>query len=262
MKGKTTSMKFIRIKRLWFSLSSVFILLIHLPFVFAKNRMSPSMAPKKDIKIQQDNQPSLLSAIVPTAHHVYDSLRLNLLGLSRQAFDYALRGFDFLTEAGKITNDHIISIIDYSKSSAQKRFFVINLKEYKVLFNTYVAHGVNSGIEYATQFSNAPQSNKSSLGFFKTGPTYMGKNGYSLKLEGLERGFNDNAFPRDIVMHGAPYVNRDYIHSQGYIGRSWGCPAVAPNISKPIIDQIKNGTCIFIYGNDSFYLHHSRLLQG
>jgi L,D-transpeptidase catalytic domain len=99
------------------------------------------------------------------------------------------------------------------------------------------------------------------LGFYITSNTYMGSNGYSLRLNGIERGINDNAGSRDIVMHGADYVNEEYIHSQGYIGRSWGCPAVAPKLSKPVINSIKNGTCLFIYSNVNSYLQRSKVIN-
>ncbi|MCX6293990.1 MAG: murein L,D-transpeptidase catalytic domain family protein, partial [Sphingobacteriales bacterium] len=130
-----------------------------------------------------------------------------------------------------------------------------------LLFNTYVAHGQNSGYAMAEKFSNKASSLQSSLGFYETSSTYLGKHGYSLKLEGLEKGINDNAMERSIVMHGASYVSEGIIKIKGYLGRSWGCPAVPEKYSKPIIDKIKNGTCIFIYANNSMYFHQSKLLQ-
>ena len=114
----------------------------------------------------------------------------------------------------------------------------------------------------ASNFSNALQSYKSSLGFYQTLGTYMGGHGYSLRLEGLEKGINDNANRRDIVIHGAPYVNESLIRSQGYIGRSWGCPALPENLNKPIINTIKNGTCLFIYGNNKSYVKRSKIING
>ena len=138
--------------------------------------------------------------------------------------------------------------------------YVIDMNRCKILFHTYVAHGQNSGLEYASRFSNEPESLTSSLGFYVTSGTYMGKHGYSLQLRGLEKGINDKAFDRDIVIHGAEYVNEDYIRAQGYIGRSWGCPAVSEKLNRPIIDKIKNGSCIFIYAKDRKYLVKSRIL--
>jgi hypothetical protein len=184
-----------------------------------------------------------------------------MMGLSQQAFEYALQGLDYLKQQGKIANDKIISIVDFSQPSYKKRLFIVDVQNQKVLFNTYVAHGSNSGKEYATDFSNTPESNKSSLGFYETENTYMGDNGYSLKLEGLERGINDNAYRRAIVIHGAAYVSEQFIQSQGYIGRSWGCPALPQHLYKPIIDKIKNGTCLFIYSPNKNYLQHSKILH-
>ncbi len=192
---------------------------------------------------------------------VYDSLKLNLSGLSRKAFDYALKGFASLRSMGKLNNDSIISIIDFSLSSGQKRLFVIDIKNYEVLYNTYVAHGRNSGTEYAKKFSNKPESYKSSLGFYVTGDTYNGEHGYSLRLEGEEKGINDNAYSRAIVMHSADYVNENYIKSKGYIGRSLGCPALPEKVYKPVIEKIKNGSCLFLYSPNDYYLSHSRFLQ-
>ena len=192
---------------------------------------------------------------------IYDSLHLNNLGLSEQAFNCAVKGYDYLKMSGKIMNDHVISIVDFTKPSNLKRLFVIDLERCKVLFNTYVAHGQGSGKEFANSFSNKPESFQSSLGFYITSGTYMGKNGYSLHLEGLENGINDKADERAIVMHGAPYVSEDYIRMQGYCGRSWGCPAVPERLSKPIIEKIKNGSCLFIYGKNKQYLQKSRILN-
>jgi hypothetical protein len=166
-----------------------------------------------------------------------------------------------MKESGELANEKIITIVDFSKPSSEKRMFIIDLENYKVLFNTYVAHGMQSGKEFANQFSNRPSSNKSSLGFYETLGTYMGGNGYSLRLQGVERGINDNANRRDIVIHGADYVDERLIHSQGYIGRSWGCPAVPRQLHKSIINKIKDGTCLFIFSPEKKYLASSKILN-
>jgi hypothetical protein len=254
-----------RLKRIYFFISSIFIFILHLPFVFAKNKpfsISKHTEKRIEISLSADNNSTLInSKAEKSLSNMYDSLRLNLMGLSQQAFQYAMEGFSYLTKAGNITNDKIISIVDFSQPSNKKRLFVIDLDNYKVVFNTYVAHGVNSGKEFANQFSNTAESNKSSLGFYETMNTYNGKNGYSLHLQGLEKGINDNADSRAIVMHGAEYVNESIIQSQGYIGRSLGCPAVPERLHKPIINKIKNGTCLFIYSPDKNYLIHSKILN-
>ncbi len=199
------------------------------------------------------------SIFIPSVKSVYDSLRLNLSGLSQQAFTYAKEGLDHLIETGKLLNDSIITIIDFSEPSNKKRLFILDIKNYTVLFNTLVAHGKNTGRAYATSFSNQNESLKSSPGFYITGETYEGKNGYSLKLLGMERGINDHAYERGIVMHGADYVSQSLVTTQGYIGRSWGCPALPLNVSVPVINTIKYGTCLFIYHPS--YISRSAILD-
>jgi hypothetical protein len=193
---------------------------------------------------------------------VYDSLGLEQKGLSKKAFELALKGWLQLKAAGKILNETVLSIVDFSQPSNKKRLYVIDLINSKLLFNTYVAHGRRSGKELATHFSNRPRSLQSSVGFYVTLEPYLGSNGYSLKLRGLEGGFNDNAARREIVLHGADYVSEEYINSNGYLGRSWGCPAVPLELSKDIIDSIKSGSCLFIYSPQKKYLQKSKLLNG
>lgn len=155
----------------------------------------------------------------------------------------------------------LLTVIDYSKPANEKRLWVFNVKSNKTLFNTWVSHGKNSGGINATSFSNSPGSLKSSIGVFVTEQTYDGKNGYSLHLKGLERGVNDNAYNRDIVIHGAWYVNPDTISRYGQIGRSWGCPAVSKTLSTPIINTIKDDTVVFAYYPDRSWLSHSQFLS-
>jgi hypothetical protein len=192
---------------------------------------------------------------------LYDSLQLEQLGLSRRAFDIAVRGRQFLLSAGRLNSDNLLSIVDFSLPSSKKRLFVLDLENKKLVFNSYVAHGRNSGKEMAHNFSNEPESNKSSLGFYVTGDTYIGKHGYSLRLFGEEKGINDNANSRAIVMHSAAYVSEGAIKMQGFIGRSLGCPALPENLYKPIIDKIKNGTCLYLYSPDKYYTMHSNILR-
>ncbi len=177
---------------------------------------------------------------------VYDSLHLAGHGLSRQAYDYAVRGFNRLADKGLLKNDSVITIVDFDQPSYNKRMYILDIKNYKILFRTWAAHGKNTGRETANSFSNSPNSHKSSLGFYITEQTYNGENGYSLKLMGMEKS-NCNAQKRAIVLHGAPYVSQRTIESMGFIGRSHGCPAVPTELSKPIINTIKNGSCLFIY---------------
>ena len=192
---------------------------------------------------------------------LFDSLRLGRLGLGRVAFDYAIIGYTRLKAKGLLANPSILSIIDFSLSSAKKRLFVLDVKNYKLLFVTYVAHGKNSGTSQALYFSNEAESFKSSIGFYLTGATYSGAHGFSMKLKGYEAGYNDKAEERDIVVHSADYVSEALIKQQGFIGRSLGCPALAPEIYKQVIAKIKNRSCLFIYGTSGNYIENSGMLK-
>ncbi|MGN6802777.1 MAG: murein L,D-transpeptidase catalytic domain family protein [Ginsengibacter sp.] len=192
---------------------------------------------------------------------IYDSLQLDDLGLSKQAFTEGLRGYNVLRSEGKLNNDNVISIADFTLPSTQKRLFVIDLANHKLLFNTYVAHGRNSGKEYANRFSNSPDSHMSSLGFYVTLQTYYGEHGLSLRLEGEEKGINDNAESRAIVIHPADYVSENTVRSLGFLGRSFGCPALPSKLAPSIIKTIKDGSCFFVYSNNQKYFSRSQLLQ-
>ncbi len=192
---------------------------------------------------------------------IFDSLRLGKLGLGRVAFDYAMIGYTRLKAKGLLANAGILSIIDFSLSSAKKRLFVLDVKNYKLLFVTYVAHGRNSGTSHALYFSNEAESFKSSIGFYLTGTTYSGAHGFSMKLKGYEAGYNDKAEERAIVMHSADYVSEALIKQQGFIGRSLGCPALAPEIYKRVINTIRDRSCLFIYGASGNYIENSGMLK-
>ena len=176
--------------------------------------------------------------------------------LEYPVFKQAFTGYNSL----ELKNKKLLSIIDFSKPSNEKRFFIIDVENHKLLFQTLVAHGKNSGLINATRFSNRMGSHKSSLGFYRTGKSYVGKRGYSLQLEGLEKGINDNARSRGIVIHGANYVSERFITGNNtMIGRSWGCPAVSNKLSREIIDLIKGGSCLYIYAEDEVYQERSML---
>ncbi len=253
-------MKKFSLKNAYIFFTALLTFMVLIPVAFAHNKLYSSSKYIEPIplSVNPDTSNSLFTTI---STKMYDSLKLNMYGLSEHAFQYAVKGFEYLKEKGKIANDHIISIVDFSRPSSEKRLFVLDLKNYKILFNTYVAHGQGSGQAMATSFSNIPESFKSSLGFYRTLGTYIGKNGFSLKLEGLEYGINDKANERAIVMHGAPYVCENIIENQGFLGRSWGCPAVPEKLSKPIIEKIKDGSCLFLYSENVKYLHTSRILN-
>ncbi len=251
-------MKNNQMKKLLAFISPLLILMIHLPFVFARTAHATG---KRISPVVNEHKPADVTSGHTGYQLVYEQLNLQALGLSEEAFRFAIKGFDRLVENGKIKKDSLLSIVDFSKPSSQKRLFVIDLKNSRVLFNTYVAHGQGSGEKFARHFSNIPESYQSSLGFYITADTYTGKNGYSMNLTGVEKGINDKAESRAIVMHGAPYVHESYIRSQGYIGRSWGCPAVPEKWNRPIIESIKNGSCLFLYSNNKYYLKHSSILN-
>jgi len=192
----------------------------------------------------------------------YGSLHVSEMGLTRDVYNLAIKGFQRLENDGKLHNLDIITIIDYSQSSNKKRLYVIDLKNKKLLFNTYVAHGRKTGEEFARTFSNCDGSYESSLGFYVTKQTVMGSHtGFALTLNGVEKGFNDNAAKRSIIMHGANYVSENFIKKNGRLGRSLGCPALPPELNKPIIETIKGGTCLFLYNPDPVYLCQSTLLN-
>ena len=193
---------------------------------------------------------------------VYDSLQLEKRGLSKDAFKYAYTGYKKLEEEGKLNKEGIITICDFSQSSRRKRLYVIDLNEYKLLLNTYVAHGRNSGVEYARKFSNRPESRQSSLGFYRTKTTYWGGHGLALTLSGLEPGINDKAERRKIVVHGSQYIGDNYRRWGKFMGRSFGCPAVPMKQSKILINTIKDGSCLFIYHPTKNYLSGSKILNG
>jgi hypothetical protein len=193
---------------------------------------------------------------------LYFNSGLSESGLPYNVFAMAVKGFSKLREKGMAGADSILTIVDFSQSSREKRLFVIDLKKQDIAIQSVVSHGRNSGQEFARTFSNKPSSNKSSLGFYITKDTYRGSNGYSLKLQGTETGINDMAMARAIVMHGADYANENVINSKGYLGRSLGCPALPQTINKKVIDKIKEGNVLFLYYPDANYLKTSELLNG
>lgn len=181
------------------------------------------------------------------------NLNSSVLKLSLQAYVNARKkGLD---------SKQLLTIIDYSKPSNRRRLWVFDLKQNKVLFNTWVSHGKNSGGVNATSFSNQNGSLKSSIGVFLTdNQSYVGSHGQALRIKGLEHGINDNAYNRNVVFHGAWYVNSDTIKKYGAVGRSWGCPAVSDQLIKPLVNTIKDHTLVFVYYPDQNWIRHSNFL--
>ena len=191
---------------------------------------------------------------------LYEKLDLENAGLSLQALEAAVKGYEKLVKEGTVTNSKYLAIVDLSQSSRKKRFYLLDIENQELALNTFVAHGKNSGVDKAVRFSNTPQSEASSLGFYVTKQTYRGKHGLSLKLEGLEDGFNDNAESRAIVVHGANYVNPARVRS-AYMGRSQGCPALPEAVAPKVINLIKGGSALFVYNPSENYLHNSKILN-
>lgn len=206
--------------------------------------------------------PKMNVEAVNEAEEVYKNLQFEGEKLNFEVFEKAFLGFQNLKKSGKLnSNANLLSICDFSLSSNKKRLWVVDTAEKKLLFNSLVAHGKGTGEEFAMSFSNTMDSHQSSLGFYITEQVYNGDNGYSMRLFGMDKGYNDAALERCIVMHGAKYVSEDFIKAEKRLGRSWGCPAVPRELAKPIIDTIKNGTCLFIYYPDQNYLAGSKWLK-
>ncbi|MFT5513743.1 MAG: hypothetical protein ACI8SE_002152 [Bacteroidia bacterium] len=196
-----------------------------------------------------------------TADNLYTQFGLEESKLNKVVFKKALKGYLYLRYTNELSNTQFLSVLDFSKQSSQKRLWVLDINSKLVVFNELVAHGKYSGDKYAQSFSNKSNSKKSSLGFYVTGQPYNGKHRYSLKLRGLEPGFNSNAFARGIVVHGANYVSEEIAEAQQSVGRSFGCPAVANDVNEYIVDLIQGGSCMFIYHPQTYYNGKSKILN-
>ena len=236
----------------------IFLVPVLLSGIIKANRFSPVL-PTVTYYLPSDFRAEARKVFV---NRLYDSIHLNELGLDKNVLELAMKGFSKLANKGKLNRDSILTIVDFSRSSSEKRMYIIDLKNIELLFNSRVAHGKNSGMEYAHHFSNTAASHKSSLGFYITQSTYRGENGYSLRLQGVERNINDKALKRSIVIHGARYADENFLHEKGMLGRSFGCPAIPMENHKVIIDAIKEGSCLFIYSPNKKYLHLSTVLNG
>jgi hypothetical protein len=178
--------------------------------------------------------------------------------LNKNVLKLALTAYTNAEKKGAVKKP-VLTVIDYSLPSNKQRMWVFDVRNERLLYNTYVAHGKNSGV-VANHFSNRESSKESSLGTYITKDTYIGHKGYSLNIQGLDKGFNDNAYNRRVVIHGAWYVEPDFIRKAGRAGLSWGCPAIAQTLAKPVINTIKNGSVIFAYFPDKNFLSHSGYL--
>ncbi len=183
------------------------------------------------------------------------------LNINSKAFILAIKGYEKLKQLGKLANQRYLTIADMSQASSDPRLYIIDMEKQELLMQTFVAHGRNSGLLFAKQFSNLVRSFQSSLGFYITGKPYQGKHGKSLILKGVETGINDNAEERAIVLHGADYANKGFVNQQGYLGRSLGCPAVPNHQVEAIIKAIQGASCLFVYAPNSDYLRDSKMIN-
>lgn len=234
-------------QRIYYRMLKKFILL---SFIFL-----PSYHLPHD-KTLSSEQPSSSSLSELSGECLFEEM--NLAGVVNfVAFQKAIAGYKCIEQKHK----PILTLIDFSKPSTEKRLFVFDIEKKELLYSSVVSHGKNSGKNYATSFSNKDGSCQSSLGFYLTENTYQGRNGYSLILNGLEKGINDHAKQRAIVVHGATYANPSVAKSIGRLGRSFGCPALPLSVTKPIIDTIKEGSVLFIYADNKNYLANSSFLN-
>lgn len=201
------------------------------------------------------SEAELLSAMI------LDSFDNSNLAPQAEVIQMAISGYLNLVSEGKVDKGSPLSVIDFSLPSSKERLWIFDVEAGELLYHSLVSHGRNSGDLMARKFSNINSSFMSSLGFYVTGETYQGKHGYSLRLDGVEHGFNDRARERAIVIHGADYANREFVKNTGRLGRSLGCPALPMDIYKEVINTIKDGSCLFIYGNDAEYLNKSSLIN-
>ena len=192
--------------------------------------------------------------------NIYESAQLQESGLAFNVFKKALTGFINLKQSAMLPqSSSVLTVIDFSLPSREKRMWIIDIANKSLVLNTWVAHGERSGFDIPDHFSDRVDSRESSLGFYLTDNVYMGDHGRSLKLDGLDEGFNANARKRSIVLHAAPYVCQEVIDQHGRLGRSFGCPAVSPDVIDEVIETIKDKNVIFINGNSERY--HSKYLD-
>jgi hypothetical protein len=232
-----------------------------LPFVAAlflatpmATPVSKSMAHAADVRVTMPSAKAMQAALYDQQlHDVYRNLNVEQQGLRYEVFAKAMTGYLNLEKEGKLGAKKLLTVIDFDLPSTEKRLWVLDLASKQVVFHTLVAHGHNSGENMATNFSNENESNMSSLGFYVTQSEYNGKHGRSLKLQGVDEGYNTNALTRSVVMHGADYVSEAFIKQYGRLGRSLGCPALPMDQYSQIIDAVGDGTCLFLNGNDASY---------
>ncbi|MCO4818003.1 MAG: murein L,D-transpeptidase catalytic domain family protein [Bacteroidetes bacterium] len=238
---------------------TLFIFVLSFLFIGLQSFHAPGIG-KNDFNYEVAVSPDGID-FTKTSTALYNQFGLVESELSKDVFNKALKGYLYLRYTNELANNQFLTVLDFSKQSSQKRLWVFDLNSKQIVFNELVAHGKYSGDKFASSFSNRSNSKKSSLGFYVTGQPYNGRHRYSLKLRGLEPGFNSNAFARGIVMHGAHYVSQEIAEAQQSVGRSFGCPAVAQDVNKNIVDLIQGGSCLFLYHPQTYYNGKSKIIN-
>ena len=232
------------------------------PSLFVLLLPTLATAKKKNHRLHFTVRAAEKKLIALEAANLYYEMQLEDSGLNEKALEYALRGYHHLLKTHVLKKTTVLSVCDFSQPSYAKRMYILDLQNKRLLYRTYVAHGMGSGRQFANSFSNVPDSYKSSLGFYVTRGTYVGSNGLSLRIDGVEKGFNDKANSRAIVIHGANYVSERVLRKYGVMGTTFGCPAVPEDMAPQIIPVLKNGTCFFIYYPSKRYLQSSKMING
>jgi hypothetical protein len=254
-------------KRTIFKGAKVLLLSLTIPAIGwgIKEEVNISDAPVSPVTIQSSVITESASAEELFSNHIseiYDSAKLSEAALDFEVFKKAITGYYHLQGDFKVSSTkQVISIVDFTKPSSKKRLWIVDLESRKLLFHTLVAHGRGSGGLMAENFSNTSESHQSSLGFYVTDDTYFGKHGLSLRLQGLDKGYNTNAKARAIVVHGAEYVSQSFVNQNGYLGRSHGCPAVPVELTDAIIKTIKGKTAMFLYSGVAPVKYSSTFLE-
>lgn len=239
----------------------IFSVLAVLLFSFAftnSDNLDNSISKKEITNLASESTPLTFKEKIDNLYSDFKAANITMPSLP--VFERAMKGYTKLEEQGKVSKE-ILTVVDFDLSSKAKRMWILDMNSRKVLFNTFVSHGQGTGGEFAKKFSNISNSHQSSLGFYVTAETYYGKNGLSLFIDGMEKGFNTNARKRYVVIHGADYATQDFINKRGRLGRSYGCPAVPTAVSKKLINQIKGESVVFIHKSDKNYLNKSSYLN-
>jgi hypothetical protein len=213
-----------------------------------------------EVGVAEEARSGSATAVVRPGFRLGDWSRLSVGAIDPTVFRLALEAAACAVRSGTVADPSTLTVIDYSKPSTAKRLWVFDLELRALLYEELVAHGQGSGGNLATVFSNEPETHASSIGLFAAADTYVGKNGYSLRLDGLDRGFNDRARERAIVMHGAPYVSEEFVRTAGRLGRSWGCPTLREGVAREVIDRVKGTGLVFAYYPDPTWLQSSQYL--